>query len=59
HGVPELTRFLGALSTPEANLATAYRELMAVGHTSGAGLYTGVLCALAGPRALSPDRRRT
>ncbi|NEE02135.1 DUF2877 domain-containing protein [Phytoactinopolyspora halotolerans] len=58
HCVPELARFLGCLSAPQANVIAAYRELLGVGHTSGAGLYAGVLSALAGPAALSPSRRR-
>jgi hypothetical protein len=56
--VPELTAFLGALGDPGAQLSVARRALLNVGHTSGAGLCAGVLCALAGPGSLASDGRQ-
>lgn len=71
--VPQLAAFLAALSAPGSPtqaagaaadpasvspVSTARRQLLTVGHTSGAGLYTGVLCALRGPGSLVPGRSR-
>ncbi|AYY12953.1 DUF2877 domain-containing protein [Actinobacteria bacterium YIM 96077] len=44
--VPQFTALLTALDSPGGDIAAAHRRLLAVGHTSGAALYTGALCAL-------------
>ncbi|NED93959.1 DUF2877 domain-containing protein [Phytoactinopolyspora alkaliphila] len=55
HGrcVPELSAFLDALGAPGTDLLGARRQLLTIGHTSGAGLCAGVLGALAGPASLA------